>query len=449
MKIYKQILGILLSLIICSEAWATFAKLTDLQVQTDSAAKKLGLVIEGNVDYKWFLLNNPERLIIDLAGTKLQTALNRINLTELPIKAIRSGIQKNGALRLVFDLKQASKPQIATNANGLVITFNGQSAQLSSAKSNSADATAKLAIVPVKPVMSLANRGQRNVVVVIDPGHGGKDPGAIGVRGTREKDVVLAISKELALLLNNTQGYSAVLTRKDDTFIELRGRLKLARKDKADMFVAIHADAFNNSTARGSSVFALSAHGASSEAARWLAERENYSELGGINLNQLNDKDNMLRSVLIDLSQNATLSSSLQLGSAVLHALGKINRLHHGSVEQAPFMVLKSPDIPSILVETGFLSNPPEEDNLRSPAYQRKMAQALHQGIMDYFQQNPPEGSLIAVTAKPQRYIVVRGDTIASIAQKFKTSVAVLKQTNNLSSNSLNLGQILLIPHVH
>lgn len=457
MKIYQQILAIVVSLVMSSECWAALAKLTDLQVQANTNDKNIILELDNNVNYRWFLLSKPERLVVDLANTTLQARIKQLNLTNMPVSTVRAGMQKNKTLRLVFELNLAVKPHVLSQLtpNGgkrLIIALNGKNLATQpnqptpSAPTINADVASKVSTAAIKPVMSVPTQSHRNVIVVIDPGHGGKDPGAIGARGTREKDVVLAISKDLASLLNDTQGYSAVLTRKGDTFIKLRGRLKLARKDKADMFVAIHADAFSNASAKGSSVFALSAHGASSEAARWLAERENYSELGGIDLNQLNDKGNVLRSVLIDLSQNATISSSLQLGSAMLHALGKLNNLHHNSVEQAPFMVLKSPDIPSVLVETGFLSNPIEEQNLRSSTYQHKIARALYQGIMDYFQQNPPEGTLIGSTTKPQRYIVVHGDTIASIARKFKTSITALKQTNNLTSNDLRLRQVLLIP---
>jgi len=455
MGIKRQILLMLVSLFVISNAWA-LANLTQVHFVQDTASKRLILETDANINYKWFILSRPDRLVFDLTDTRLGFSPAAANFTHAPIRNLRVGQQKNHGLRLVFELNQPLKPQVASQllqggGKRIIIVLEGK------VDFNSQAPVPEIKPVPTKitrypasakPIMSANAKDRRRVVVVIDPGHGGKDPGATGARGTHEKDVVLAISKHLANFLNNTPGYSAVLTRDGDYFIELRGRLKLARKDKADMFVAIHADAYRNADARGSSVFALSAHGASSEAARWLAERENYSELGGVNLNQLNDKDNMLRSVLIDLSQNATISSSLQLGSALLHALGQFNRLHHGKVEQAPFMVLKSPDIPSVLVETGFLSNPVEEQNLRNPFYQQKIARALYQGIMDYFSQNPPEGTLIATSARPQRYIVTRGDSMASIAQRFSTSVENLKKFNDLHSSVVSLGQVLLIPQV-
>lgn len=440
---------LLLNILLIFPAWASAAKLTDIHVATNAISKNLVLEVDNNINYRWFVLKNPDRLVIDLDNTKLLVKLNTINFAGTPIRAVRAGTSKTQALRLVFELSQPLKLQVSTQ---LLLGKNKQII-IHLLDKPVGEIAAKIPITPVAdelkptaPTMSSSAIGHRKVVVVIDPGHGGKDPGAIGVRGTREKDVVLAISKNLANLLNSTPGYSGILTRDGDYFIELRQRMKLARKDKADMFIAVHADAFINNEASGSSVFALSAHGASSEAARWLAERENYSELGGVNLNQLNDKNNMLRSVLIDLSQNATIGASLQLGSALIHSLGQINKLHRGRVEQAPFMVLKSPDIPSVLVETGFLSNYQEEQNLRSPAYQQQVARAMYQGIMNYFQQNPPEGSYIAANTKPQSYIVARGDTVASVAQRFKTTVAALKTMNNLSSNTLTLGQTLLIP---
>lgn len=221
-------------------------------------------------------------------------------------------------------------------------------------------------------------------VVVIDPGHGGRDPGARGRRGALEKEVVLAISERLAAKINRTPGMKAILTRNGDYFVPLRQRLKLARKGSADLFIAIHADAFFNNNARGVSVFALSQRAASNEAARWLVQREHYPELDDLSLNNLSDRSEMLRSVLIDLAQTATIRDSIKLGNKVLDAMDDFSTLHHKKVEQAPFVVLKSPDIPSILVETGFITNPEEERHLRHPAYQDKLATAIWQGLRAY-----------------------------------------------------------------
>jgi N-acetylmuramoyl-L-alanine amidase len=239
----------------------------------------------------------------------------------------------------------------------------------------------------ITPMVTLNEnpKKHRKIIVVIDPGHGGKDPGTTGVLGIKEKNVVLAISLDLYRILKRDPRFQPDLTRNGDYFVTLRGRLRIARQDHGDMFVAIHADAYRDSTATGAAIFALSAHGASSEAARWLAEKENYSELGDVSLNKLDDKSNVLRKVLIDLSQTATISASLQLGDSMIQQLANIETLHYHHVEQAPFMVLKSPDIPSLLVETGFLSNPAEETRLSNPAFQEKIANALYLGIKNYY----------------------------------------------------------------
>ena len=244
------------------------------------------------------------------------------------------------------------------------------------------------------------NQGERDVIVVIDPGHGGKDPGATGPGGIHEKDVVLKIAKYLQKAINQQPHMKAILTRNSDYFISLRQRLAIARKHKGDIFIAIHADAFRDSHSHGASVFALSLRGASSEQARWLAEKENYSELGGVNLD---DKGDMLRSVLLDLSQTATIGSSLLLGQDILKNLGQLSRLHHRNVEQAAFVVLKSPDIPSVLIETGFLSNPKDEKNLNSATYQKKLAKAICYGVSKYFGQRPPVGTYFAAKAYQQQ----------------------------------------------
>lgn len=248
---------------------------------------------------------------------------------------------------------------------------------------------------PIITSTSMLSGHLRDIVVVVDPGHGGKDPGATGYHGTHEKNVVLAISRDIQRDINETPGFKAYLTRTGDYFVTLRGRLNIARQDKADMFVAIHADAYRDDSAQGVSVFALSERGATGEAARWLASRENQSELmGGVSLD---DKSDMLRSVLINLSQTATVQSSLQIGQDLTQNIGYFAQLHHGHrVEQAAFVVLKSPDIPSLLIETGFISNIYEEARLNNPAYQNRLAQAISQGICEYFKSHPPRGTFLA-----------------------------------------------------
>lgn len=228
------------------------------------------------------------------------------------------------------------------------------------------------------------SKRSRPFIIVIDAGHGGKDAGALGKRGTQEKNIVLSITKKLAAKINAHTDMRALLTRKGDYFVPLRKRLQLARKDKADLFIAIHADAYFNNDATGVSVYALSQRGASNEAARWLALQDNYSELDGVALNELTDRDPMLRSVLLDMSQTATIEESVRFGHHVLSALDDISSLHYQHVERAPFVVLKSPDIPSILVETGFITNPREEKRLNNPDYQDQIAEALMSGIKHY-----------------------------------------------------------------
>ncbi len=234
-----------------------------------------------------------------------------------------------------------------------------------------------------KPIIEAPHHSKK-MIIVIDPGHGGKDPGTIGYGGVHEKDVVLAIAKDLQAQINTSPNLHAELTRQGDYYITLRDRLAIARKDKADLFIAIHADAYKDQSATGASVYALSERGATSEAARWLAEKENYSELGGVHLD---NKSYVLRSVLLDLSQTAAIGASLKLGADVLKGIRNIAPLHYTHVEQARFVVLKSPDIPSILIETGFLSNASQAHLLKSPAFQKKMAKAIWEGILVYTKQ--------------------------------------------------------------
>lgn len=387
------------------------------------------------VAYQISTLTKPDRVVVDLADAKTAITEDHLHFSGGVIKRLRHSQEKSG-LRFVFDVTAPVTPKVfllAANGNygeRLVLDFP-----------KSARVTTSTPAPQIK--VSTKPRKLRDIVVVIDPGHGGKDPGAHGPKGTLEKHVVLAISQALRKQIDATPGYKAVLTREGDTYIPLRRRLGITRDYHGDVFLSIHADAFKNARARGASVFALSERGASSEAARWLAEKENYSELGGVDLN---DKSNVLRSVLLDLSQTATVAASVNMGALVLNQIGRFAKLHSDDVEQAGFVVLKSPDIPSILVETGFISNPGEEKKLRSRAYQNRLAAAIATGVRQYFNERAPEGTYVYASRRERRYVVRSGDTLSGLAQQFGVSMSDLQRANGLSSHVLKIGQPLLIP---
>ena len=279
------------------------------------------------------------------------------------------------------------------------------------------------------------------MVVAIDAGHGGDDVGAIGPSGVYEKDIVLALSQELAQRINQQPGMRAVLTRKSDYYLRLRTRMDKAREERADLFISIHADAFRDPKVRGSSVYVLSQRGASSEAAAWLADNENASDfVGGITLE---DKDDVLKSVLLDLSQTASIEASILAANHVLESLKDLAKLHRKRVQHAGFVVLKSPDIPSILIETAFISNPTEEKRLRSQAYRTQLAASIFEGVLGYFQDNAPPDTRIAVN---RRHRVVPGDTLLALAQRYAVSMESIKLANNMHTEMLHAGAVLTIP---
>jgi N-acetylmuramoyl-L-alanine amidase len=369
----RQITGTLLLLPLA--AYADPARLTDIRVSNGNSSARVTFNLTQPQEPHVFTLENPDRLVVDFADAHLGVNLQKIAMKNSPLKSVRVGYPKPLTMRLVFDLKNPIRVKTFSRSSKVMLDIYGMNEPL--------PAMEKLQLAPPAPVI-VANNAPREMVVVIDPGHGGKDPGAIGDYGTKEKNVVLAVSLRLARLINQQPNMHAVLTRNGDYFVPLAGRLKLARKGKADLFVAIHADSYFNNRANGASIYALSHRGATSVAARWLANRENHSELGGVDLRELEDQSLQLRSVLIDLAQTATTTDSLRLGTTMLDALDRVTNLHYSRVEQAPFMVLKSPDIPSILVELGFLSNPKEEQKLHDEAYQDKLAQALFNGVHLY-----------------------------------------------------------------
>ena len=396
------------------------------------------------IEHSILQLDNPTRVVVDINDVKLKGALNDLPLENTPIERVRSGIRKGDDLRIVFDLRAKVTPKsFALDANErtghrLVLDLFDDAVEKTT-QPETEDLTPA-----TKSVDELA--GRRDIIIAIDAGHGGEDPGASGPKKLREKDVVLKIARKLHARLAKTPGFKPVMIRDGDYYVSLRGRRDLARKAQADLFVSIHADAFNQASANGASVYVLSTRGATSTAAQHLADRENAADLvGGV---RLSDKDDVLAGVLTDLSMTATLDTSLSLGRDVLEEVDKIAKLHKRKVEQAGFAVLKSPDIPSILVETGFISNPGEAQKLATGAYQDKMARAMQAGIQDWFTTHPPAGTFLAWqrSQRTREYVIVSGDTLSEIAERHRVSVSSLKSSNGLKSNTIRVGQKLIIP---
>lgn len=408
------------------------------------------------VKHNIFTLESPNRLIIDIANVELATALTKLNLKNTPITQIRASPQDSKNLRLVFDLsgnvtaKAFTLPPNKPYGHRLVVDiFNeAPSTQVATPQATQPD-TPETNAPTYKPTGKA-----RDIIIAIDPGHGGEDPGAIGKGNHYEKTVVLQIAKELKRQIDQQKGFKAVLTRSTDYFIPLRKRPQIARKAGADLFISIHADAAPNASAYGASVFALSEKGASSETARWLANTENQSDLiGGAGSVALDNKDQVLAGVLLDLSMTAVLSSSLDVGQKVLDNLGTITPLHKKRVEQAGFMVLKSPDIPSILVETGFISNTNEARKLGTASHQRNLAKAITSGVTSFFYKTPPPGTYIEQLRKQGKsnvsattHKVSRGETLSGLAKNYGVNINLLKLENNLKSDNIHIGQVLKIP---
>lgn len=390
-------------------------------------------------EHRVLTLDSPDRIVVDIQRASLATAaLEQLDLAGTPIRLVRSGIRDGHDLRVVFDLGAGVNPR------SFLIKANEQAGdRLVLDLYDRAPAAA----APAAPVVKRADAsGRRDIIIAIDAGHGGEDPGAIGPNRLREKDVVLAISRELHRLFEQDAGFAPTLIRTGDYYISLKGRRDLARQRQADLFVSIHADAFKRREANGASVYMLSTRGASSTTASYLAQRENEADLvGGV---RLADIDNVLAGVLADLSMTSTLDHSARVGDKVLRRMDTVARLHKRNVEQAGFAVLKSPDVPSILIETGFISNPGEAAKLATRDYQRKIAQAIHAGIRDWFLSSPPAGTLIAWQKQQggQEYVIARGDTLSGIAQRFNVSVNDLRAHNSLSDSRILVGQTLRIP---
>jgi len=448
-KIRRYLFYIIVALTFFSvSAFADTAKITSVKISPSSSATRFSFEITGGAfRYQWQLNAQTQQLKLSIQNTIWKTVKPPGTLSSPLVTNYRITSKANKSpLELTFQLKApvavkaftqaaaagkkaqlileltpsprvtATKKTIAnktaedTEADAITLAINdlekkdiinagklpalpGKSADEPSAlpaktqlPGKSADEPSALPGKPSALPATPSRSSGKPIIVVIDPGHGGKDPGAVGPTGVREKDVVLAISKELQAAFNQQRGFKALLTRRSDVFIPLRERLSIAQRANADIFIAIHADAAYNDQATGASVFALSEHGATSEGARWLAKKENESELlYGVTVS----KDQVLRSVLLDLSQTHTIAVSLEMGRSILNKLSSITKLHYARVEQAAFVVLKSPDIPSLLIETGYISNPTQEQHLKNPTYQHRMADVIVQGVVSYFRQHP------------------------------------------------------------
>ena len=392
--------------------------------------------ISGPVTHKILSLSNPERLVIDVPDAIATKGLDITSKSGGIIKGVRTGKRGKRALRIVLDLTQSVRPSSFTLKPGgqhghrLVVDLydpNVKKQQQQPQKTKNRPVSAQ------KPRL-------RDLVIAIDAGHGGDDPGAIGRGGTREKNVVMSIARRLAALIKKEPGMRPVLTRQGDYYIGLRQRINKARQQNADLFISIHADGFRDRRVQGSSVYVLSRRGASSEMARWLAEKENAADLaGGVSLD---DKDKLLAEVLLDLSQTASIEASVDVAGNMFQELRRLGKTHKKSVQQAGFVVLKSPDIPSVLVETAFITNPTEERQLRDKRHQEALARAMFSGILRYFTTHQPPGTHLAA----REHTIKRGDTLGHIAQHYQVSLNGLKGYNRLKSDRVRIGQTLRIP---
>ncbi len=433
-KPLRPICAIVLLLTTSAQAATT---VESIRVWAENGKTRVVLDLSNPVEHNIFTLRGPDRLVVDLKNGRLAGSLKDMPHGIGSVRTIRSAVRANGQLRVVLDLNEAVRSRSFTAGPN---SQYGDRLVIDLQRSGTPQAVKRA---------SERYRPGRDIVVAIDPGHGGHDPGAVGKARTREKDIALAISRALAKRINAEPGMKAVLIRDGDYYVDHRERMDIARRQKADLLVSIHADAVDDRRAYGASVYALSLKGASDEAARQLAERENASvRIGSV---RLDDKDEVLASVLLDLSQNAALSASLDAGAKVIGELARIGKVHRRSVQQAGFLVLKSPDLPSILIETAYISNPTEERRLKTQSHQSKLADAILAGIRRYFYSNPPPDTRIAMDirrtpVRQVRHVIARGDTLSAIAVRYDVSMAAIRVANKLSNDTIRVGQTLSIP---
>jgi len=485
-------------------AFAGATQLQDLKLLAMDGQTQAEISLSEKSSYKVFTLSNPERLVLDLPATAASGNFKLPGANGV-VSRVRTGQPAPGTLRVVFDLSQSVQTKSHVEGTGTntrlvieLISPNAKPAQSIAANTNTtpikpseskvADIKAamkdvltlepkieaKPAVIETKEieqagvkvenkssarfpatktVQSVLGNSHRELIIAIDAGHGGKDPGATGPSGVKEKNVTLATARELARQINAEPGMKAFLVRDDDTFVVLQDRYMRARKAQADLFISIHADAALNGQANGSSVFVLSLKGASSQAARWLADKENAADLvGGVSLDA---KDKNLAAVLLDLSQSATMRVSEDVADEVLGSLKDLGKAHKPNVEHANFVVLRSPDVPSMLIETGFITNPNEERKLSDPAHRERLASAVVTGIRGYFSEQAPPGTWFAAqqerndeNARGMQYVVSRGETLSQIATRHGVPMGTILLANNKRNDDVRVGERLIIPVV-
>jgi N-acetylmuramoyl-L-alanine amidase len=408
-----------------------------VRTSADGGKTRIVFDLSGPAEHRLFTLTEPDRIVIDLPHTSIAPQFFVGDATGV-VRRIRTGQRDEQTSRIVLDVTGAVRTQSflldpdSEHGHRLVVDLSptaGRHAEIRAPKST--------------------NPRGRDLVIAIDAGHGGKDPGASGTNGVREKDVVMQIAQRLAQELEAQPGFKPLLVRSSDAFVSLRERTEIARRAEADFFVSIHADAYRNTTARGATVYVLSPKGASDEAGRRLAERENGADLiGGVSLA---DQESDIASVILDITQTAAISASISAAEDIMRELGSVTRLRKADVQQAGFVVLKSPDIPSVLIETAYLSNPSEADALKSANHQAKLARALSGGIVRYFFENPPPGTYLALNPDvkpldPVRHSVARGETLSAIAQRYQVTIDRIIVSNQLKNDRIRIGQVLTIP---
>ena len=432
-----------LLVLICESALGLSSTVDKVTFSSSSQRTQLVFDISRPTQPKVFGLSHPERVVIDFPATELAADVTMPRVQDHQVKRLRTGRHPNGVLRVVLDLKRRVTVVTSVHKLGgddrrrLVLSLTPKAI----AKGTKLSEVSKSKKVPKGKLASRTPVKTRKAIVVLDPGHGGIDPGAIGRRyKTHEARVMMALARAVKQELDKHFGVSVVLTRSQNAFVRLGERRRIARQAKADLFISLHADSFRDSRISGASVYVLSRNGASSEAAQWLANRENKSDLvGGISVNS---RDPEVVEVLLDLSMHAKLNASVRVAEYLIKALSRVSEIHQRQVQRAQFHVLKAPDIASVLLETAFISNPKGEQRLRSISHRTRLAKAIAGGVIRYFDDYPPSGTLFAA----QRHIIAHGETLSHIAMRYDISVQSLRRQNRLTNDVLRIGQTLLIP---